>query len=328
MKNHTILITGGTGSWGQELVRKLLDKSPKEIRIFSRNESLQVEMKQQFQHHPALTFIIGDIRDQDELMQACHQVDIVYHLAALKHVPICEQQPDQAFKTNVLGTQNVIQAAITNLVKKVVYVSTDKASHPSNTYGMTKALGEKLMIHANVREGNTQFVCVRSGNVLGSVGSVVPIFRQRIEQGLEVGLTDVRMTRFFLTVSDAIELLLKATVDSRGGEIFVTKMPSCHIKDLAQVLIEDLATSTISIRETGARPGERLNEILISEFESRYAIDLDEHYYVILPSFEIAGLQEYYSSRPAVTLKYYDSEHAMMSKREIREMLNRGGMLA
>jgi len=328
MKNRTILITGGTGSWGQELVRKLLEKSPKEIRIFSRNESLQAEMKQLLRHHPALTFIIGDIRDQDELMQACQQVDIIYHLAALKHVPVCEQQPDQAFKTNVMGTQHVIQAAIQNQVNKVIYVSTDKASHPANTYGMTKALGEKLMIHANVREGDTQFVCVRSGNVLGSAGSVVPIFRQRIEQGLELGLTDARMSRFFLTVGEAIELLLKATDDSHGGEIFVTKMPACHIKDLAQVLIEDLATSTISICETGVRPGERLNEILISEFESRYAIDLDEHYYVILPSFEIAGLQDYYSGCPAVTMKSYDSEHATMSQEEIREMLHRGGLLA
>lgn len=327
MKNKTILITGGTGSWGQELVKNLLEKEPKEIRIFSRNEALQVEMKQEFHHHPKLTFIIGDIRDKYEIMQACQKVDIIYHLAALKHVPICEQQPDSAYKTNVLGTQHVIQAAIKNQVEKVIYVSTDKASHPSSTYGMTKALGEKLIIHANLREANTQFVCVRSGNVLGSTGSVVPIFKQRIEQGLDVCLTDSRMTRFFLTLSDAIQLLIKATEDSKGGEIFVTKMPACSIKDLAQVLIEDLSASKILIKETGVRPGERLNEILISEFESGNAINLDDHYYVILPPFPIEGLQPFYSSCVPVHLKSYDSEYSLMSKREIREMLHKGGLL-
>lgn len=161
MNNKTILITGGTGSWGRELVARLLEREPKEIRIFSRNEALQVEMKQEFDHHPKLTFIIGDIRDQDEIMQACQNVDYVYHLAALKHVPICEQQPDSAMKTNVIGTGYVIQAAIKNEVDKVIYVSTDKASHPSSTYGMTKAIGEKLIVHANLREGNTKFVCVQ-----------------------------------------------------------------------------------------------------------------------------------------------------------------------
>lgn len=185
MHNKTILITGGTGSWGRELVRKLLEREPKEIRIFSRNESLQAKMRQEFRHHPKLTFIIGDIRDKYEVMQACQQVDYIYHLAALKHVPICEQQPDSAMKTNVIGTQHVIQAAIANEVEIVIYVSTDKATHPSNTYGMTKALAEKLIVHANLREDNTRFVCVRSGNVLGSTGSVVPLFKQRIAQGLD-----------------------------------------------------------------------------------------------------------------------------------------------
>lgn len=328
MRNSTILITGGTGSWGRELVKRLLEKEPKEIRIFSRNESLQVEMQQEFHHHPKLTFIIGDIRDKYEIMQACHQVDYIYHLAALKHVPICEQQPDSAMKTNVMGTQHVIQAAIKNEVKKVIYVSTDKAAHPSSTYGMTKSLGEKLIVHANLREAKTQFVCVRSGNVLGSAGSVVPIFKQRIENGLNISLTDSRMTRFFLTLEDAITLLLKATEDSRGGEVYVTKMSSCSIKDLAQVLIEDLSTSEIQITETGIRPGERLNESLISEFESATSINLDDHYFVILPPFPIQGLQEYYAASNPVDFHSYHSSQLLMSKPEIREMLQKGGILA
>lgn len=328
MNNKTILITGGTGSWGRELVARLLEREPKEIRIFSRNEALQVEMKQEFDHHPKLTFIIGDIRDQDEIMQACQNVDYVYHLAALKHVPICEQQPDSAMKTNVIGTGYVIQAAIKNEVDKVIYVSTDKASHPSSTYGMTKAIGEKLIVHANLREGNTKFVCVRSGNVLGSAGSVVPIFKQRIEQGLDINLTDARMTRFFLTIEDAIILLLKATEESRGGEVYVTKMPACNIKDLAEVLIQELSMTNIKINETGARPGESLSESLISEFESNTSFNMDDQYYVILPPFPIEGLQEAYATSMPVDFQSYQSDQSLQSKPEIRTMLQQGGFLA
>lgn len=328
MNNKTILITGGTGSWGRELVARLLDREPKEIRIFSRNEALQVEMKQAFDHHPKLTFIIGDIRDQDEIMQACQNVDYVYHLAALKHVPICEQQPDSAMKTNVIGTGYVIQAAIKNEVDKVIYVSTDKASHPSSTYGMTKAIGEKLIVHANLREGNTKFICVRSGNVLGSAGSVVPIFKQRIEQGLDINLTDARMTRFFLTIEDAITLLLKATEESRGGEVYVTKMPACNINDLAEVLIQELSTTNIKINETGPRPGESLSESLISEFESNTSFNMDDQYYVILPPFPIGGLQEAYASSMPVDFQSYQSDQSLQSKPEIRTMLQQGGFLS
>lgn len=261
-------------------------------------------------------------------MQACQNVDYVYHLAALKHVPICEQQPDSAMKTNVIGTGYVIQAAIKNEVDKVIYVSTDKASHPSSTYGMTKAIGEKLIVHANLREGNTKFVCVRSGNVLGSAGSVVPIFKQRIEQGLDINLTDARMTRFFLTIEDAIILLLKATEESRGGEVYVTKMPACNIKDLAEVLIQELSTTNIKINETGARPGESLSESLISEFESNTSFNMDDQYYVILPPFPIEGLQEAYATSMPVDFQSYQSDQSLQSKPEIRTMLQQGGFLA
>lgn len=177
--NKTILITGGTGSWGGELISQLLTyHQPQEIRIFSRNEALQVTMKQQL-NDPRLTFIIGDIRDKQEITQACQGVDVVYHLAALKHVPLCENQPDTALKTNVIGTQHVIEAAIEQRVQKVIYVSTDKASNPSSTYGITKAIGEKLIIHANARDAHTRFVSVRSGNVLGSTGSVADVVVSR-----------------------------------------------------------------------------------------------------------------------------------------------------
>lgn len=327
MKNKVILITGGTGSWGQELVRNLLEREPQEIRIFSRNESLQVSMQQHFRHHPKLTFIIGDIRDKYELMQACQQVDYIYHLAALKHVPICEQQPDSAMKTNVMGTHHLIQAAIANDVTKVIYVSTDKAADPSSTYGMTKALGEKLIVQANQVDCKTRFVCVRSGNVLGTTGSVVPIFKQRIAQGLDITLTDSRMTRFFVTLEDAIVFLLKVTEDNKGGEVYVAKMPACSIKDLAEVLIEESSTDTIRINETGARPGESLGESLISEYESGYSLNLNDQSYVIVPPYAIEGLQEHYASSIPVDFYRYHSDQALMSKAEIRDLLYRGGCL-
>lgn len=245
MLNKIILITGGTGSWGHELIKQLLEKSPKEIRVFSRNETVQFEMQQQFINDDRLKFIIGDIRDKDQLVYACQGVHYVFHLAALKHVPVCEYYPYEAIKTNIHGTQNVIEASTQTQVEKVIYVSTDKAADPSNTYGMTKAIGEKLMVHANIQTKKTKFICVRGGNVLGTSGSVVPLFKQQIKRSSQVGITDANMTRFFLTVEDAVGLLFKAVYQGRGGEIFVMKMPACKITDLAEILIEDSKKKTL-----------------------------------------------------------------------------------
>jgi UDP-N-acetylglucosamine 4,6-dehydratase len=195
--NQTILVTGGTGSWGHELVRKLLPYRPKEIRIFSRNEFAQVSMQREFQHDGILKYIIGDVRDGEAVHEACKNVDYVFHLAALKHVPICENYPQEALKTNVQGTENIIQASIQQKVKKVIDVSSDKAVDPINLYGMTKAIGEKLMIRANNLSDYTRFVCIRGGIVLGTNGSVVPLFRKQILQKGAVTITDKKMTRFF-----------------------------------------------------------------------------------------------------------------------------------
>ncbi|HEY2494557.1 MAG TPA: polysaccharide biosynthesis protein [Paenibacillus sp.] len=325
MINKTILITGGTGSWGGELVKQLLTRQPKEIRIFSRNESLQVQMSQAIRD-TRLQFIIGDIRDKSELTLACNGVDYVYHLAALKHVPVCEDQPDSALKTNVIGTQNVIDAAIENGVQKVIYVSTDKASSPSNTYGITKALGEKIVLHANTRSA-TRFACVRSGNVLGSTGSVIPLFKQQLEQGQDLSVTDPRMTRFFLTLNDAIHILLIAMENSRGGEIFVAKMPACKITDIAQVLIDHSGLRNVEIKYVGIRPGERLHETLISESEGGRVINLDDHYFVIMPSFSNGELARDEFLVSTVSHRGYRSEDSMMSKEEIGQMLRKGGFL-
>ncbi|WP_042357340.1 polysaccharide biosynthesis protein [Bacillus rubiinfantis] len=327
-KNKTILVTGGTGSWGYELVRQLLKYQPKEIRIFSRNESNQFTMKQDFDNNPLLHFLIGDIKERDEIVNACQGVDYIFHLAALKHVPVCENQPIEALKTNVHGTQNVIDAAILNNVSTVVYISTDKASNPSNFYGLSKAMGERLIIHANTLTTKTRFVCIRGGNVLGTNGSVIHVFKKQIEQKGKIGITDPEMTRFFLTIEDAIKLVFKATVESVGGEIFVMKMPACRIVDLAAVLIEDSGKQNIEMEVLGVRPGEKIHEILLSEYESATTIAYDNQYYVILPLIHIDGIKEAYANFKPANLYNYNSSKELMSKAEIKQMLKRGGFLS
>lgn len=325
--NQTVLVTGGTGSWGYELVRQLLKENPKEIRIFTRNESNQFTMKQEFDNHPKLHFIIGDIKEKDALIEACCDVDFIFHLAALKHVPVCEDQPIEALKTNVIGTQNVIDAAITCNVHRVVYISTDKAANPSNFYGLSKAMGERLIIHANTLKTNTRFVCIRGGNVLGTNGSVIHVFKRQIQEKQKVGITDLNMTRFFLTLQDAIKLVFKATIESLGGEIFVMKMPACKIVDLAQVLIESSGKENIEIEELGIRPGEKINELLLSKYESKTTIAYDDEYFVILPSIHIPGLKEHYSNYKPINLESYHSGTGLMSQNEIKEMLMKGGFI-
>lgn len=321
-------MTGGTGSWGNELVSQLLEKNPKEIRIFSRNETSQVLMKQKFENHSKLTFIIGDVRDKEAVSEATRRVDYIFHLAALKHVPVCEFQPLEALKTNVMGTQNIIDAAIENNVEKVINISTDKAANPSNFYGFTKAMGEKLIINANVITDKTKFVCVRGGNVLGTNGSVIHVFKHGIKTKSKIGITDKKMTRFFLTIKDAIKLLFKATFESHGGEIFVMKMPTCKIIDLAQVLIDQYSPDKeVIIEESGIRPGEKLHELLLTEFESHNTIVYDSEYFVILPTIPIKGLMEYYEDFPHVDLDTYSSSDNIIQYEQIKTMLKDGGFL-
>jgi FlaA1/EpsC-like NDP-sugar epimerase len=261
-----ILITGGTGSWGNELTSQLLEKNPEEIRIFSRGEFAQVSMKRKF-NDSRINFFIGDVRDFNAINLACKGIDIIFHLAALKHVPICEEQPYEAIKTNIVGTENIIKAAINNRVLKVIDVSTDKAVVPINAYGMTKAIGEKLIIHANKLSNHTRFTCIRAGNVLGTNGSVVPFFINMIKNNNQITITDLNMTRFFLTLKDSITLLFKAIEVSFGGETFVVHMPSFYIKDLASALIKVYGNDKTKIIETGIRPGEKIDEVLVSKHE-------------------------------------------------------------
>lgn len=327
IKNQTILVTGGTGSWGYELVRQLLEYEPREIRIFSRNESNQFTMKQEFDNNPKLNFIIGDIKEKEAIMEASQGVDYIFHLAALKHVPVCEDQPIEALKTNVIGTQNVIEAAISCNVHSVVNISTDKASNPSNFYGLSKAMAERLIIHANTLKTNTRFVCIRGGNVLGTNGSVIHVFKKQIKEKGKIGITDLNMTRFFLTIEEAIKLVFKATFESIGGEIFVMKMPSCKIIDLAEVLMEASNKTNIGVEVLGIRPGEKLHEILLSEYESTTAIVYDDEYYVILPAINIDGIKEHYANYQPVSLEDYNSGTGLMDKSQIAEMLKNGGFI-
>lgn len=325
MASRTILITGGTGFWGEELIKQLLTKQPKEIRIFSRNESLQVQMQRTI-GDPRVQFIIGDIRDKWELTMACSGVDDVYHLAALKHVPICEEQPENALKTNLMGTQNVIEAAIENGVRKVMYVSTDKASNPTSVYGMTKLIGEKLILCANARSA-TAFACFRSGNLLGSTGSVLPLFKRQLEEGRDLTVTDSDMTRFFLTLDDAARMLLTAMENSCGGEIFISKMKACKITDLAQVLIDHSSSRSIKIRYVGIRPGERLHETLITGAESDRVVDRDDRYFMIMPAFPNGRSTVDDVSVGKGAHRGYYSEDCTMSQEEVGHLLRRGGFL-
>ncbi|MFB6467604.1 polysaccharide biosynthesis protein [Cytobacillus sp. Hz8] len=318
-KNTTVLVTGGTGSWGTELIHQLLAQEPNKIIVYSRNENNQVEMRRKIED-PRLHFFIGDIRDKDSLNQAFIGVDYVFHLAALKHVPVCEENPLEALKTNVIGTQNIIEAAISNKIKKVVYVSTDKAADPVNSYGMTKALGERLMIHANQTNSLTKFFCVRGGNVLGSSGSVVPLFKKQIQEKAEVHITDMRMTRYFVTPQQAIKSLLKAAELGNGGEIFVLRMDACRIIDLAEILIEHSDKEDVKITEIGARPGEKLEEVLVGEIEKSATYVYDQDLLVILSP------QNRTDSSELNSLAIIDSHH-LMPKEALKQILSEGGFL-
>lgn len=325
-ENSVILVTGGTGSWGQELIRKLLLQKPEKIIIFSRNESSQVNLKREL-NDPRVSFCIGDIRDKDALVKACEGIDYIFHLAALKHVPVCEEQPLEALKTNVLGTKNVIDAAIENRVKKVINISTDKAADPVNFYGMTKAIAERLIIDANNHNVETRFINVRGGNILGSSGSVLQLFMKQLKEKSQIRITDKRMIRFFLTTQAATELLLTAASEGKGGEIFVLMMKACKILDMAEVLIETYGITDAELIETGGRPGEKLSEVLISPFEASHSVILQDRYIVILPPVEMQALKQAYAHCPSVRTEGFLPEEVLMTKKEIKQMLIEGGFL-
>ena len=317
-----IFVSGATGSWGQTLITMLLAKyNVKEIICFSRGELQQVLMKRKF-NNPKLKFVIGDIRDYNAVKQATRGVDYIFHLAALKHVPVCEENVQETINTNINGTTNIVNAAIENRVKKVIDVSSDKAVEPINLYGMTKAVGEKIIVQANDLSDYTKFVCIRGGNVMGSSGSVIPFFIEQIKAGGPITITDVKMTRFFLTLEEAILLLFKASIDSIGGETFVMNMPACYIKDLAEVLMEEYGV--VEVKQTGMRPGEKLDEMLISHHESQLSFCYDNNYFLTLPAGYNQALATRYQDHAPFPYTEFSSVTKLMNKQEIKQMLKKG----
>jgi FlaA1/EpsC-like NDP-sugar epimerase len=324
--NQTILITGGTGSWGQELMKRLLRENPKEIRIFSRNKNSQHLIQQTFNAYPCIVFISGDIKDYQSFYDACEGVDYVFHLAALKHVVTCEAQSMEAVETNVVGTLNVIRASIEHGVKKVIYTSTDKAVAPSNVYGLSKRLGEQLIIKANdMSKYSTRFACVRTGNLLGSQGSVIPLFKKQLLDGKEITVTSREMTRFFIALSDAAELLMNTVGIVVGGEVVIMNMKACCIIELAEVLHRHFATQPLKIKEIGIRTGEKLHESLIASDES-FVYEYDNNYAIALSTSSPKFTLDHYKSFPRVQIHKYSSQHNLMPKTEIEQLLRRAGI--
>ena len=287
LNNKTILITGGTGSFGKKFLEMILERyNPHRIIIYSRDEFKQSVMKSEYSKKYDMSkvrFFIGDVRDKDRLYRAFDGVDYVIHAAAMKQVPTCEYNPFEAIKTNIHGAQNVIDAAIDRGVKKVVALSTDKAVNPINLYGGTKLVSDKLFIAANAysKISGTVFSVVRYGNVAGSRGSIIPIFQNLIDMGeKELPITDTRMSRFWITLEQGVELVFKALEESAGGETYISKIPSFHITDLAEAILPG-----VKIREIGIREGEKLHEVMVTKDDSRSTYEFDKHY-VIYPNFE------------------------------------------
>lgn len=310
--DKVILVTGGTGSWGHELVKQMLENyKPKEIRIYSRGEHKQVEMKREFGFNPILKFIIGDVRDKNILGLSMKGVDYVFHLAALKHVPVCEENCWEAVLTNVYGTQNVIECAIANNVIKVVDISTDKAVDPFNLYGVAKACGEKLIINANQNYiTDTKFVCIRGGNVMGTNGSVLPLFKRQIAENNAVTVTDPEMTRYLMSTREAIGLVFQAVINSKGGEIFVMRMPATKVSNIVNVMIKLFGNEKTKSEIIGVRPGEKAHEVLVSKNESPRTKIFNEQYYVILPQYPSPDLDKEYDHLDKIEYEEFNSNNA------------------
>lgn len=297
LNDKTVLVTGGTGSFGNHFVKTVLAHyKPKRLIIFSRDELKQYEMQQRFpqEQHPCMRFFIGDVRDRDRLDLAMANVDYVIHAAALKQVPAAEYNPFECIRTNVLGAENIVYAALRRNVQKVIALSTDKAANPVNLYGASKLASDKIFVAANNLSGadGTKFGVVRYGNVVGSRGSVVPFFKKLVESGAELPITDARMTRFWITLTQGVNLVLSSMEMSKGGEIFVPKIPSTTITGLASMLGPQQPQKIV-----GIRPGEKLHETMIPADDSHWTLDVGDRY-VILASFA-AALREAYINRGA-----------------------------
>ncbi|ALB44533.1 SDR family NAD(P)-dependent oxidoreductase [Clostridium beijerinckii] len=324
-----ILIIGGTGTIGQGLVNELLEQEPEVIRIFSRDEYKQFIMENHINNKKKLRFLIGDVRDCERIERAMNDIDVVFNLAAMKHVPACEYNPSEAIKTNITGMENVIKAAIDNDVERVIFTSSDKAINPSNSYGATKLLAEKLVQAANFSKGNveTKFVAVRFGNVMGSRGSVIPLFKDQIERNRKITVTDPEMTRFMMTLSQAVKLIMVAGEKTLGGEVFILKMPVIRLYDLAEVVVEevcsklDIEKEEVDLQTIGLRAGERRFEELMTKEESECAFDLG-NMYAVVSAMNSEYLREFYENYERVRIgSYNSSDETVLTKEEVRRLV-------
>ena len=331
----SIFVTGSCGTIGAELVAQLLNNSkynPKEVIGIDNNESALFFQDQLYLDDSRASFFVTDIRDKDELSNRMKGVDIVIHAAALKHVILCERSPEQAVQTNINGVQNVIAAASLNDVEIVIFTSSDKAVNPTNVMGTTKLMGERLMTAANSskRENGPIFASTRFGNVLGSSGSVIPIFRNQISNGGPVTLTDKNMTRFVMSVEEAVELVLNSVMEAKGGEVFVTKMPVMKIEDLAIAMIEELAPNEIEVTEIGSKPGEKLYEELMSDEETRRTIELDK-FFSVLPAFRgiYSDIDYNYSTIVSELVEdpYVSEQQTSLTIEEVKDFLRNNKLL-
>ena len=326
-KDKTILITGGTGSLGQALTKRLLEMDVRAVRIFSRNESRQIQMESKFQDE-RLRFLIGDVRDYQRLEMALEDVDVVFHTAALKHVPKIEYNPFESIKTNVIGSQNVIDACLKRNVERAVCIGTDKAVSPLNTYGSTKLLMEKLFVAANNylnrEKYKTIFLAVRYGNVLGSSGSVIPKFIEQIKANKPVTITDPKMTRFSITMNEALDFILNSVKIAKGSEIFVPKLRAYNIVDVKNALTELLSDTSEKIM--GIRTGEKLHETLINEDEIRYSWDFKNMYMIASPLYTLFNdkniKESYQGIKKIEDLQKYSSDSAeKISVKELKTII-------
>lgn len=333
LNGETIFVTGGTGSFGKFFVNEAIKKNPKKIIIFSRDEDKQYSMQFDLKkYEDKLEFIIGDVRDKSSLQKAVRgaKIDIFVHAAAMKQIPSTEYNIMEAVKTNIIGAQNVVDVCIEEKIPKAIGITTDKVVEPVNAYGMTKALQEKIFIlgNKNSRDGKSKFACVRYGNVVNSRGSVIPLFKKQLEAGLDLTITNKDMTRFILTLGEALNLVFSAIKNMKGGEVFVPKIKPIRLIDLAEVMISEFKSDS-KITEIGIRPGEKIHETLISMPEWVYTEEFNK-YFVIHPQIKFKGVgfnYEVVTKRKPKISKYSSDQSPFLSKNEIKKILITEGLI-
>ncbi|AET70309.1 putative nucleoside-diphosphate sugar epimerase [Desulfosporosinus orientis DSM 765] len=332
-KGKKVLIIGGTGTIGQSLLSYILREGPEVVRILSRDEHKQFELREKMIRYPNIRYLIGDIRDGDRVARAMEDIDYVFHLAAMKHVPSCEYNPYEAVKTNVIGTENVITAARNAGVKRVIFTSTDKAIAPTNAYGASKLMAERLIASAQYNSGGhaTIFAAVRFGNVMGSRGSVIPLFKSQIVENRRITVTDKTMSRFMMTLNQATELTIKAMKTAQGGEIFVLKMPVISLKELAEVVIEETAKkininpNSVEIAEIGLRPGEKMYEELMTMEEAKNAFELPDMF--VIPNVFLKRNLSYPNAVEANHSSYSSDRGPVAGRHELLAMLKESELI-